>query len=258
MTKQFFLFGLLPLLLILNPSRACDVNAPPDNVPLNTDPNLRGVAVFLPSLLERDDQGPFVELIKVINKFYPEGKISITIEPVKRIYSDINNRRADFGMPTMKLSDAQESTLPTQFSHESLGKVTFVLYSNKKRPISKLDMSDPRAVNTLNIEAPPVDWGFPVQTVVDLELSMKKLNAGRIDAVLWAQEEADYEIKKLHLNNIQRAYFNDYPDMFFMPCSKRGDFVNQAISKAIRAAALSGELQKAHDKVHHSYVDWQP
>ncbi|MFZ6862780.1 hypothetical protein ACO0K7_09105 [Undibacterium sp. Ji67W] len=237
---------------------ACDVNAPPDNIPLNTDPNIRGVAVYLPLILERSDQGPFVDLIKIINKYYPEGKISITIEPVKRIYSDINNRRADFGMPTMKLNDSQEANLPTQFAHEALGKVTFVVYSHKKNIVNKSDLSNPQKVSNLNIEAPPVDWGFPIHAVIDLEQSMKKLNAGHLDAVIWAQEEADYEINKLHLNNIHRAFYNEYPDMFFMPCSKRGDFVNQVLSKAIKAAALSGELQIAHDKVHQPYIDWQP
>ena len=236
----------------------CDVNAPPDTSPLNTDPNLHGVAVFLPLILEQADQGPFADLIKVINKYYPEGKISITIKPVKRIYWDIINRRADFGMPTMKLNELQEATLPTQFSHEALGKVTFVVYSNKNNIIKKADLFDNQKATNLNIEAPPVNWGVPVHAVIALEQSMKKLNAGHLDAVIWAQEEADYEINKLHLNNIHREYFNDYPDMFFMSCSKRGDFVNQALSKAIKAAALSGELQKAHDKVHRSYVDWQP
>jgi len=76
--------------------------------------------------------------------------------------------------------------------------------------------------------------------------------------VIWAQEEADYEIKKLTLTNIHRAFFNDYPDLFFMPCTKRGNFVNQVLSKAIKAAALSGDLQKAHDKIHRPYIDWQP
>ncbi len=126
------LFSLVFLFSLFRPAFACDVNAPPDNSPLNTDPNIQGVAVFLPLILERADQGPFADLISVINKYYPEGKISITIKPVKRIYADINNRRADFGMPTMKLNDAQEATLPTQFSSEALGRVTFVVYSNKK------------------------------------------------------------------------------------------------------------------------------
>ncbi|MCB5196911.1 hypothetical protein [Deefgea salmonis] len=252
----FSLFGLA----CLATSYANDCNGiktPNYTFPVN-DPNFHGVAIELPGILENSKTGPFPELIAVINQFYPAGKIDFSLEPVKRVYLDINNKNADFRFPTMKIKDGAKNAAPYQYSKEMLGKVTFVLYTNKKQIIPKEQVTQANNDTKLLIEAPPADWGFPTRSVVNLEQSLKKLNAGRIAGVLWAQEESDYLIKKLKLHQIHRAHFEDYPDVLFFSCNERGDFVNDAISKAIKAARDSGALEKAYVKVHKPYQDWQP
>ncbi|QKJ66568.1 hypothetical protein HQN60_07540 [Deefgea piscis] len=225
--------------------------------PINA-PDFHGVAIELPGILENSKTGPFPELIAVINQFYPAGKIKFSLEPVKRVYLDINNKNADFRFPTMKIKDGAKNAAPYQYSKEMLGKVTFVLYTNKKQIVTKQQVIQASPDTSTLIEAPPADWGFPTRSVINLEQSLKKLNAGRIAGVLWAQEESDYLIKKLKLHQIHRAHFDDYPDVLFFSCNERGDFVNDAISKAIKAARESGELEKAYAKVHKPYQDWQP
>ncbi|QZA81732.1 hypothetical protein [Deefgea piscis] len=225
--------------------------------PINA-PNFHGVAIELPGILENSKTGPFPELIAVINQFYPAGTIKFSLEPVKRVYLDINNKNADFRFPTMKIKDGAKNAAPYQYSKEMLGKVTFVLYTNKNQIVTKQQVIQANQDTNTLIEAPPADWGFPTRSVINLEQSLKKLNAGRIAGVLWAQEESDYLIKKLKLKQIHRAHFDDYPDVLFFSCNERGDFVNDAISKAIKAARDSGELEKAYAKVHKPYQDWQP
>lgn len=236
---------------------ACNDTITTDSVLWNA-PDIHGVAVYLPVILENPNSGPFPDLLKTINKYYPEGTISISIEPVKRVYLDVNNKKADFRFPIMKVHEGADNFTPYQFSKEMLGMVSFVIYTFKDKPLSKENIQNHSNLNKYIIEAPPVNWGFSTKSVVNLEQSLQKLNAGRIDAVIWAQEEADYIVKKYKLNQLRRAHFNDYPDVLFLSCNKRGDFVNAALSKAIIAARASGELQKAYSKVHKPYQDWQP
>jgi polar amino acid transport system substrate-binding protein len=238
-------------------SYACNGTVTPEILPID-HPNIHGVAIFLPGILENANTGPFPDLLKTINKYYPEGTISISIEPVNRVYLTANNKNADFRFPIMKISENADDFTPYQFSNEMLGKVSFVLYTFKGKPLNKEDIFKVSNLTQYAIEAPPVNWGFSTKSVINLEQSLKKLNIGRIDALIWAQEEADYIIKKFKLSNIHRAHFDDYPDVLFLSCNKRGDFVNKALSKAIAAARASGELQKAYIKVHQPYQNWQP
>ncbi|OWY37279.1 hypothetical protein CEK28_17930 [Xenophilus sp. AP218F] len=237
---------------------ACNGTATPETSARVDNPDIHGIAIFLPQVLENSESGPFPELIRTVARHYPQGKITLSIEPVKRVYLDTDDRNADFRFPIMKIRDGADNATPYQFSREMLGKVTFVLYTNKAKPLRKQDILKVANLAKYSVETPPVNWGFPSKSVVNLELSLKKLNLGRTDAVLWAQEEADYILRKDGLTSIHREHFDDYPDVLFLSCNRRGDFVNQAISAAIRAARASGELQKAYARVHLPYQDWQP
>jgi polar amino acid transport system substrate-binding protein len=255
MLKTLFEIALLGC--TVSSSYACNGTVTPEVLPID-DPNIHGVAIFLPGILENPNTGPFPDLLKTINMYYPEGTISISIEPVNRVYLTTNNKNADFRFPIMKISENAASFTPYQFSNEMLGKVSFVLYTFNDKALTKEDILKVANLTKYAIEAPPVNWGFSTTGVISLEQSLKKLNIGRVDAVIWAQEEADYIIKKFKLNHIRRAHFDDYPDVLFLSCNQRGDFVNKVLSKAIAAARASGELQKAYIKVHKPYDNWQP
>ncbi|UGA38695.1 hypothetical protein JOS77_02695 [Chromobacterium haemolyticum] len=191
MAKQLLLcaawaLGCAPGLLL-----ACNGTATQDSSPDVTRPDLHGIAVFLPQLLENNQTSPFAELLNVVARHYKEGKISFSIEPVKRVYMDTSDKNADFRFPIMKLREGADDATPYQFTKEMLGKVTFVLYTHKNKPLDREDVLRMANLAKYDIEAPPVNWGFPSKSVVNLELSLKKLNLGRVDGVLWAQEEAD-------------------------------------------------------------------
>jgi polar amino acid transport system substrate-binding protein len=251
--RSALIFGLLPM-----PVEACNGTVTPDGTAPYNRPDIHGIAVFLPQVLENTVDSPFANLIRVVNKYYPAGRISLSIAPVRRVYLDISDQNADFRFPIMKIRDGADSQTPYQFGHEMLGKVSFVLYSNKARPLDKAAVLDMANLNKYQLAAPPTNWGFHTESVVDLERSLKMLNQGRIDGVIWAQEEADFLIRKLRLDNVHRSHFDDYPDVIFLSCNRRGNFVNQVLSKAIVAARASGELARAYAAVHQPYQDWQP
>ncbi|WP_293763577.1 hypothetical protein [uncultured Aquitalea sp.] len=246
------------LLFIAPLALACNGTATPETAAQFNQPDIHGIAVFLPVVLENTVDSPFANLIKTVGKYYPEGRISLSIEPVRRVYLDTNDQNADFRFPIMKIRDGADNQTPYQFSSEMLGKVTFVLYTNKAKQLDKAALLDMANLNKYELHAPPTNWGFHTNSVVDLERSLKMLNQGRIDGVIWAQEEADYLIRKLKLGSIHRAHYDDYPDVLFLSCNRRGDFVNKALSKAIAAARASGELARAYARVHGPYDNWQP
>ena len=260
MTPMHTWLGALLACLSILPARACDGTPEPDGAAAIDAPDLRGIAVYLPKVLENSEAGPFADLLKVVGRYYRAGRISFSIEPVKRVYLDTSDKSVDFRFPIMKIRDGADRGTPFQFSREMLGKVSFVIYSNKEKPFGKADLQRMATLPKyeIAIHAPPANWDFPASRVVNLELSLKQLNLGRIDAVVWAQEDADYLVRKDRLDNIHREHLDDYPDVLFFSCNKRGDFANQAMSAAIRAARDSGELQKAYARVHQPYQDWQP
>ncbi len=223
------------------------------------DPDLLASALLLPGLVDSSSEGSFIELVKAIDEFYDRGRILITAYPVARAYSNVAEGVADFGFPVMRLDAGVESKLPYRFSAESVGQVCFVLYSNTERPITANGFRS--ALNNqrpYEVEAPPLDWGFPTRPLVDFESSFRKISAGRIDGLLWAQEEADQVLRQLGLKNIHREHFRDYDDVFIVPRSERGNFVDRALGEAIRKLRASGRLSALYANVHHPYQEWQP
>jgi hypothetical protein len=94
-------------------------NSPPIN-----SPNLNGVGVFLPHLLESPQIGDYGYLINVIGKYYSEGKIEFKVVPVTRALLTVEKGRADFAFPMMKLRPDADEGKSYRFTTESVGKVT--------------------------------------------------------------------------------------------------------------------------------------
>lgn len=161
----------------------------------------------LPGLINADKTGPFVDLVHGIDALYPDMTIEITIYPIARAMAGVINGKADFSLPAIRnLHDAD--MLPYRFSTRSFGKVAHVIYSNTANPVST-DMAYgiEATQRDLLIEAVPGELPFQVQRSMSIEQSLRKLSRGRIDAFIWAQEEADLMLRQLGLTNIQREFF---------------------------------------------------
>ena len=110
----------------------------------------------------------------------------------------------------------------------------------------------------LLIEAVPDYMPFPVQRSMSIEQSLRKLSRGRIDAFVWAQEEADLMLKQLGLTNIRREFFGDFEDVFIIQKGAAGDEMDEFLRQAIDQLAASGKLAEIYEKIHRPYVEWQP
>jgi len=212
----------------------------------------------LPGLINADKTGPFIDLVHAIDDLYPDITIQITIYPIARAIAGVSNGKADFGLPAIRnLRDAD--LLPYRFTTRSFGKVAHVIYSNNTSPITT-DMAYGIVPTTrdLLIEAVPDYMPFPVQRSMSIEQSLRKLSRGRIDAFVWAQEEADLMLKHLGLTNIRREFFGDFEDVFLIQKGAAGDDMDQFLSDAIVRLAASGKLAEIYEKIHRPYQEWQP
>jgi polar amino acid transport system substrate-binding protein len=238
--------------------RSPSVAAAPRAVAVDA-PDLLASAVLLPGLVNSSTDGPFIDLIRAIDDAYPEGRIRIDAYPVARAVANVVDGTADLAFPEMSLGPDSDAKLPYRFSTEPLGRVSFVLYSNTAKPLDRAQiLAAAERGQPYDIVAPPMDWGFPTLQFINFDSTFKRIGAGRIDGLLWAQEEADKVLRELGLKNIRRAHFHDYDDIFILPRSPRGDFVDGILSRVIKAMRANGTLAAAYGKVHRPYVAWQP
>ena len=212
----------------------------------------------LPGLINADKTGPFVDLVYAIDDLYPDVTIKITIYPIARAMAGVIAGKADLGLPAIRnLKDAE--MLPYRFSTRSFGKVTHIIYSNTAYPVTT-DMAYGivPTKRDLLIEATPGFLPIPLQRSMSIEQSLRKLSRGRIDAFIWAQEEADLMLRQLQLTNIHREHFGDFEDVFIIAKGTAGDEMDRFLGEAIDKLAASGKLTEIYSKLHLPYVQWQP
>jgi polar amino acid transport system substrate-binding protein len=204
-----------------------------------TDPDLVANGISLPGLTE--------------------GRISIDVYPAARAYANAASGEADFSFPVMRLGPDSETKQHYRFTTEHLGRVTFVLYSHVDRPLTRAAVLAAAATSKpYVIQAHQIDWGFPTRQFIDFESAFRQISARHIDGFLWAQEEADLVLRRLGLKDIHREHFMDYDDVFIVPRTPRGDFVDATLTRVIRAMRADGRLARLYEKVHRSFENWQP
>lgn len=221
-------------------------------------PDLEAHGLLLPGLVDSTSEGTFIDLIKAIDANYAEGNIAIRVYPSARVDANAMQGVSDFIFPVMRLGAEAEAKMPYRFSTESLGRVSFVLYSHRDQPLDRSRLIDAaKRGQRFNVQAPNGDWGFPTQHFIEFAETFRLLDARRIDGFLWAQEEADLVLRRLGLKSIHRTHFQDYEDVLWLPKTARGDFVDQVLTRVIRSMRESGALAAYYARVPQPYQNWQ-
>jgi len=235
--------------------------ATPEPPPRAIDaPDIVAAAVLLPGLVDSSTEGPLIDLMRALAATYPRGRMQIEAMPLARAVDSVVRGTADVGFPLVRTSRGADGMRPYRCSTTPLGSANFVLYSHKSRPLSFDGVRAAIAAPTFNlwIEAPAFDWGFPTQPFSNLESALRKISAGRIDALLWGQEAADNELRRLGLADIHRENYGDYDDVFLLPHGARGDFVDGVLTAAIDQLRRSGALAALYRRIHRPHDAWQP
>lgn len=214
---------------------------------------------FLPGLIETSDKGLFIDLVKAIDEMYQEGEIEIRVYPIARAQMAVAKGKADINLPALINPAIDASALPYRFSSTPFGQVTHVLYSNINQPISAQMLSSNRpAQDPLIIEGVADFFPFPIRKTNAIEQSLNKLSLQRIDGFIWAQEEADIELKRLGLKNIHRENLGAFDDVFIVAKGARGDEMDAILTAAIEKLQKNGRLQTLYQKIHRPFNPWQP
>jgi hypothetical protein len=227
---------------------------------------LRGSIFPLPGLIETADSGPFIEVLKEIQKCLPKDvKVESKLYPPARAVGTIMGAHptADFAFPAIAnpLKDVES---PFYYA-TPYGKVAFVLYSKKEKILTRQKLLSYKGVSKENfpytIETFPnvlSYFPFPVQPFTCVECALKKLSLGRLDGYIMAMDEVDAEIRKDHMTTLHRELYEELDATINISKTPRGIKVKKILDEATTCALKKGRIQELYKLVHKPYEDWQP
>ena len=227
--------------------------------------NLKASMAKLPVLIEDENTGGFVELVKALDEVYAEGEILREVYPFKRSLDNVIKGKADFHIPLIRNPLIPEDKLPFRYSSLPTGPVAFVIYSHKDNPLAKEDIAKAGGKN-------PPDFPYKIHTVpghtelfvfptvenFDFENCLKMVVMKRIDAVILPQEEADFIIRKLGIKEIHRSLYYEFDSMLVVAKDKRGEEIDRILTEALKKLKADGRLDRINENIHSPYRDWQP
>lgn len=215
---------------------------------------LKASLAQMPVYAESMDKGVLIDLVKLIEK---ESGVTIHREvvPFARSMDNVINRQVNFHMPLIMVPNADESKLPYDHSTETIFHVNFVLYTNKSKP---LDSSKLASYKLETDRAHTQYFPFPIEPSTNLESSLKKLDAGRIDGFIFADFASDPIIKQTGLKNVHRALYKTFDVKIILPKGGRGGEVDKLLSSSIQSLRKKGDYDKLMSAIDKPYDDWQP
>jgi len=219
----------------------------------------------IPMLAETSDKGAFIDLTKALDNVYEEGSFAIKVYPMGRSLNNVVNGRADFHIPMIRSPYVDINTLPYRFAERKMGTVCFVIYSHKNNPITReMILNDantsvfPYKIETLRGMKDLLQFPFAIKESSQIEQSLRNIAKKRVDALIFAQEETDFVLRKLNLASIHRSLFACWDDVIVIPKGEKGEAVDKVISSALQTLDDNGTLVELRKKIHVPFIDWQP
>lgn len=218
---------------------------------------LRASLAEMPKYAEKSGseiQGVLVDLVRAIAE-ESEQTIDISVVPFKRSIHNVQSGKADFHMPLIKVPDKNESELGFDYSTATIFHVNFVLYTNKNKAV---DLGSPD-IYKIETDAAHIDYfPFKITPSTRIEGSLKKLNVGRIDAFIFADNASDPIINRLDLKNVKRQLYKVFDVKIVLPPGGHGSAVDNILTSTIQSLRDKGIYQKIMGPIDQPYDDWQP
>lgn len=199
-------------------------------------------------------KGAFVDLIRNLDRV-SNSHTNMVVVPFKRSINNLTNASADYHIPLIKIPGIDVQQLPYAFSTQTLFQVAFVLYTHKDKP---LDISQLSNYDIVTDSAHINFFPFPITGTPCLPCAIRKVNAGRIDGFIFAQNEIDPFIHQYDLNNIHRQLYYNFEVKALIPKGKVGRIVDEYLTNAIMKLKKEGVYNKILAPVLAPYNDWQP
>lgn len=190
----------------------------------------------MPVYAENTEKGVLVDLAKAMCK--ESGvELELQVVPFKRSMDDVITNKVDFHMPLIHNPLIDEATLPYKHSTETIFHVNFTLYTNKNKPLDKNSLKNYK----IETDAAHVQYfPFSVISSTDLEGSIKKVDAGRIDGFIFADNAIDPLIKKLSLKNVNRELYQRFDVKIILPKNDKSKDTDLYITKTIGTLRTQG------------------
>ncbi|MBN1980883.1 MAG: hypothetical protein JW795_05090 [Chitinivibrionales bacterium] len=228
--------------------------------------NGKDIIISLASLGElasTPEKGYFVDYFKALDELYTDGKFIISVYPFMRSLSTVINKTADVHVPMIKDPKINYDTMPFRFVTKPMGTVAIVIYSNSSKPITRKMIDEAMGKKPfpykieLNLGTESM-YDFPTITTTEMIATMEKIRLGRSDAYLSAQEEGDVLVINNKMKWVHRELFSHLDDLIAIQSGPRGDEVDKILSDLITKLDQSGKSKALREKIHVSYIEWQP
>ncbi len=208
----------------------------------------------MPVYAESLEKGVLVDFTKAIAAESGK-KVDISLHPFARSMNNVTSGKADFHMPLIAVPDIDMSTLDYDYSTETIFHVNFVMYTKKGSGITKEKLSTSKVETDI---AHVAYFDFKITGSPNIEQSLKKVNAGRIDAFIFADFASDPLVKKNKLTNVKRELFKVYDVKIILPKGGRGGSTDLFLSDTIKKMKDSGSFNKIMSAIDTPYDNWQP
>lgn len=174
-------------------------------------------------------------------------KLEVQVVPMNRMFNMIINGQADFGVPTIKITNQEKiKALPYDLSEAGIVPVELWLYTNKSKPIDieELKKGNPKNYR-IESEGANIDLiDFKISAAMTVEAGIKKLDSGRIDGFIHNNQAVDPIIDALKLKNIAKQLFVTLDTGYVLPKGARGGKLDQLLVAGKLKLHNSGELKK--------------
>ncbi|OZG72315.1 hypothetical protein BTA51_16405 [Hahella sp. CCB-MM4] len=197
----------------------------------------------LPGLAERNQSGILTEFVKQLNEQDEECDITFIIAPFKRSIMDVSSGWADFQLPMLNTDDIGFDNV--RLSRFKIDEVRFALYTREDSTLTVNDLQKnqlPGSIKIATDSAHTKVFPFPVEESSCLTCIVKRLHAGWIDGVLFAEKEIDSIIRELKITGIKKQHFRTYDGHIVLPKGKKGDKIEARLEKLIRKLSDRGLL----------------
>jgi hypothetical protein len=172
----------------------------------------------------------------------------------------IISKKVDLEYPSIYITNMKKGAdLKYDFSSVTLGKIPFVLYTNKDNPVDVEKIKKDHQTK-FNIEVEPSLYGkidYEFFQTTNMEASFKKLSVSKIDGYITVQATGDMYLKKSGLKNIKRQLWNEYDWTFSLPKGSKGGEVDKMLIEGINKLKASGKYSSLAGS-ESGYEEWQP
>lgn len=203
----------------------------------------------MPIYAESLDKGVLVDLVKALTDV-SKKTVDVQVVPFARSMKDVENKQVDFHMPLIKPIDMSKANF--SLSSETIFHVNFVLYTNKNKPV---DVNQLAGASLETDAAHTPYFPFDIKPSTSIENSLKKLELGRIDGFIFADDATDPLVKSLGLKNVKRQLYKRFEVKVILPKGAENGPVDKFLTDAIGKLRESGRFTNIMSAIDHPYVE---